>query len=70
MCDTLAAYYWLWVIVGTAVALTTPAVFAGMTPASYSMGLFCIMMSMGFTITLQDFQEALRDPGTSTLLWK
>jgi hypothetical protein len=62
VCDTVAAYYWLWIILGTAVALTHPAIFAGMTSSSYSIGLFCIMISMGFTISRSDFQQALCKP--------
>eukprot|EP00241_Pyramimonas_parkeae_P005871 CAMPEP_0114232280 /NCGR_PEP_ID=MMETSP0058-20121206/4519_1 /TAXON_ID=36894 /ORGANISM="Pyramimonas parkeae, CCMP726" /LENGTH=402 /DNA_ID=CAMNT_0001343737 /DNA_START=184 /DNA_END=1392 /DNA_ORIENTATION=+ len=59
----VAGLYWLWISIGAVLALTTPAVFSGVTREMFPVGLFFVLASMGFTLTRQDFVDTWRMPG-------
>ena len=73
MLSTAASLYPLYVTAGGVVACVKPSVFAWFVekgPASYSLSLGLIMLSMGITLKLRDFFNLLiQRPFSVSFLW-
>jgi BASS family bile acid:Na+ symporter len=55
----------LWTVLFTGIALKSPSSFAFFTTEYFTAALAALMLSMGITLTPQDFKDVASNPGTS-----
>ncbi|KAJ1422438.1 sodium bile acid symporter family-domain-containing protein [Ochromonadaceae sp. CCMP2298] len=61
--DTLTTLFPLWTIIFAGLAVTRPETFAWFTTKYFTGFLGALMLSMGITLTPQDFTRVLQEPG-------
>ncbi|KAB1209194.1 Sodium/pyruvate cotransporter BASS2, chloroplastic [Morella rubra] len=62
--ETLTTLFPLWVILGTVVGILKPAAVTWLQTDLFTLGLGFLMLSMGLTLTFDDFRRCLRNPWT------
>lgn len=62
--ETLTSLFPLWVILGTIVGLVKPAAVTWLQTDLFTLGLGFLMLSMGLTLTFDDFRKTFRNPWT------
>ncbi|KAI3409318.1 uncharacterized protein J3R85_019498, partial [Psidium guajava] len=62
--ETLTTLFPVWVILGTIVGIYKPAAVAWLETDLFTVGLGFLMLSMGLTLTFEDFRRCLRNPWT------
>ncbi|PSS15622.1 Sodium/pyruvate cotransporter like [Actinidia chinensis var. chinensis] len=70
--ETLTTLFPLWVILGTILGIYKPAAVTWLETDLFTVGLGFLMLSMGLTLTFEDFRRCLRNPWTvrkNSLMW-
>uniref|UniRef100_A0A7N0RBK9 Uncharacterized protein n=1 Tax=Kalanchoe fedtschenkoi TaxID=63787 RepID=A0A7N0RBK9_KALFE len=62
--ETLTTLFPLWVIIGTVVGIYKPSAVTWLETDLFTVGLGFLMLSMGLTLTFEDFRRCLRNPWT------
>lgn len=62
--ETLTSLFPVWVILGTIIGLVKPAAVTWLQTDLFTYGLGFLMLSMGLTLTFDDFRRCLRNPWT------
>lgn len=62
--ETLTTLFPLWVILGTILGIYKPATVTWLETDLFTLGLGFLMLSMGLTLTFEDFRRCLRNPWT------
>ncbi|KAK4489251.1 hypothetical protein RD792_005048 [Penstemon davidsonii] len=62
--ETLTTLFPLWVIIGTLIGIYKPAMVTWLETDLFTVGLGFLMLSMGLTLTFEDFRRCLRNPWT------
>ncbi|KAL2553736.1 Sodium/pyruvate cotransporter BASS2 [Forsythia ovata] len=62
--ETLTTLFPLWVILGTTIGIYKPAAVTWLQTDLFTVGLGFLMLSMGLTLTFEDFRRCLRNPWT------
>ncbi|CAH2042067.1 unnamed protein product [Thlaspi arvense] len=62
--ETLTTLFPVWVILGTIIGICKPAVVTWLETDLFTLGLGFLMLSMGLTLTFEDFRRCLRNPWT------
>nr|XP_009587110.1 sodium/pyruvate cotransporter BASS2, chloroplastic [Nicotiana tomentosiformis] len=62
--ETLTTLFPLWVILGTILGIYKPAAVTWLETDLFTLGLGFLMLSMGLTLTFEDFRRCLRNPWT------
>ncbi|KAG6723796.1 hypothetical protein I3842_03G225200 [Carya illinoinensis] len=62
--ETLTTLFPVWVILGTVVGIYKPAAVTWLETDLFTLGLGFLMLSMGLTLTFEDFRRCLRNPWT------
>ncbi|PIN03630.1 Na+-bile acid cotransporter [Handroanthus impetiginosus] len=62
--ETLTTLFPVWVILGTIIGIYKPAVVTWLETDLFTLGLGFLMLSMGLTLTFEDFRRCLRNPWT------
>ncbi|XP_023001525.1 sodium/pyruvate cotransporter BASS2, chloroplastic [Cucurbita maxima] len=62
--ETLTTLFPLWVILGTIIGIYKPAAVTWLETDLFTLGLGFLMLSMGLTLTFEDFRRCLRNPWT------
>ncbi|KAK7292086.1 hypothetical protein RIF29_07770 [Crotalaria pallida] len=62
--ETLTTLFPLWVILGAIVGIYKPAAVTWLETDLFTLGLGFLMLSMGLTLTFEDFRRCLRNPWT------
>ncbi|KAJ4952738.1 hypothetical protein NE237_029570 [Protea cynaroides] len=62
--ETLTTLFPLWVILGTIIGIYKPAAVTWLQTDLFTVGLGFLMLSMGLTLTFDDFRRCLRNPWT------
>ncbi|XP_074303692.1 sodium/pyruvate cotransporter BASS2, chloroplastic [Silene latifolia] len=62
--ETLTTLFPVWVIVGTLIGIYKPAAVTWLQTDLFTVGLGFLMLSMGLTLTFEDFRRCLRNPWT------
>uniref|UniRef100_A0A2P2LB66 Sodium/pyruvate cotransporter BASS2ic n=2 Tax=Rhizophora mucronata TaxID=61149 RepID=A0A2P2LB66_RHIMU len=62
--ETLTTLFPVWVILGTIVGIYKPAAVTWLETDLFTLGLGFLMLSMGLTLTFEDFRRCLRNPWT------
>ncbi|CAL1359381.1 unnamed protein product [Linum trigynum] len=62
--ETLTTLFPLWVILGTIIGIYKPAAVTWLQTDLFTVGLGFLMLSMGLTLTFEDFRRCLRNPWT------
>ncbi|KAK8515499.1 hypothetical protein V6N13_139523 [Hibiscus sabdariffa] len=62
--ETLTTLFPVWVILGTIVGIYKPDAVTWLGPDLFTLGLGFLMLSMGLTLTFEDFRRCLRNPWT------
>ncbi|CAI0543110.1 unnamed protein product [Linum tenue] len=62
--ETLTTLFPLWVILGTVIGIYKPAAVTWLQTDLFTVGLGFLMLSMGLTLTFEDFRRCLRNPWT------
>ncbi|XP_030549981.1 sodium/pyruvate cotransporter BASS2, chloroplastic isoform X2 [Rhodamnia argentea] len=62
--ETLTTLFPVWVILGTIVGIYKPAAVTWLETDLFTVGLGFLMLSMGLTLTFEDFRRCLRNPWT------
>ncbi|OIS98645.1 PREDICTED: sodium/pyruvate cotransporter BASS2, chloroplastic [Nicotiana attenuata] len=62
--ETLTTLFPLWVILGTILGIYKPAAVTWLETDLFTLGLGFLMLSMGLTLTFDDFRRCLRNPWT------
>ncbi|XP_010249921.1 PREDICTED: sodium/pyruvate cotransporter BASS2, chloroplastic-like isoform X2 [Nelumbo nucifera] len=62
--ETLTTLFPLWVILGTIIGIYKPAAVTWLETDLFTVGLGFLMLSMGLTLTFDDFRRCLRNPWT------
>ncbi|KAL6223962.1 hypothetical protein ACLB2K_002819 [Fragaria x ananassa] len=62
--ETLTTLFPLWVIIGTIVGIYKPSAVTWLETDLFTLGLGFLMLSMGLTLTFEDFRRCLRNPWT------
>ncbi|KAL2532657.1 Sodium/pyruvate cotransporter BASS2 [Abeliophyllum distichum] len=62
--ETLTTLFPLWVILGTIIGIYKPAAVTWLRTDLFTVGLGFLMLSMGLTLTFEDFRRCLRNPWT------
>eukprot|EP00897_Mesotaenium_endlicherianum_P010678 jgi/Mesen1/9639/ME000067S09030 len=62
--ETLTSLFPLWVLLGTIIGLTHPPAVTWLQTDLFTWGLGFLMLSMGLTLTFDDFRRCLRNPWT------
>jgi BASS family bile acid:Na+ symporter len=60
--DVATTLFPLWTVICSGIALKSPASFAWFTTEYFTAGLAALMLSMGITLTPQDFMDVLKEP--------
>jgi BASS family bile acid:Na+ symporter len=60
--DVATTLFPLWTVLFTGIALKSPSSFAWFTTEYFTAGLAALMLSMGITLTPQDFVDVLQEP--------
>lgn len=61
--DIATTLFPLWTVICSAIALKSPSSFAWFTTEYFTAGLAALMLSMGITLTPQDFIDVAKQPG-------
>ncbi|XP_022751697.1 sodium/pyruvate cotransporter BASS2, chloroplastic-like [Durio zibethinus] len=64
MIETLTTLFPVWVILGTIIGIYKPAAVTWLETDLFTIGLGFLMLSMGLTLTFEDFRRCLRNPWT------
>ncbi|KAK2967770.1 hypothetical protein RJ640_029666 [Escallonia rubra] len=62
--ETLTTLFPLWVILGTLIGIYRPSAVTWLQTDLFTVGLGFLMLSMGLTLTFDDFRRCLRNPWT------
>ncbi|KAF6166964.1 hypothetical protein GIB67_030657 [Kingdonia uniflora] len=62
--ETLTTLFPVWVILGTVIGIYKPAAVTWLQTDLFTLGLGFLMLSMGLTLTFEDFRRCLRNPWT------
>lgn len=62
--ETLTTLFPLWVILGTVIGIYKPSAVTWLETDLFTVGLGFLMLSMGLTLTFEDFRRCLRNPWT------
>ncbi|KAG6662361.1 hypothetical protein I3843_03G219600 [Carya illinoinensis] len=62
--ETLTTLFPVWVILGTVVGIYKPAAVTWLETDLFTLGLGFLMLSMGLTLTFEDFRRCLQNPWT------
>ncbi|KAF9662481.1 hypothetical protein SADUNF_Sadunf18G0057600 [Salix dunnii] len=62
--ETLTTLFPLWVILGTILGIYKPAAVTWLETDLFTLGLGFLMLSMGLTLTFEDFRRCLKNPWT------
>ncbi|XP_022145090.1 sodium/pyruvate cotransporter BASS2, chloroplastic [Momordica charantia] len=62
--ETLTTLFPLWVILGTVIGIYRPAAVTWLETDLFTVALGFLMLSMGLTLTFEDFRRCLRNPWT------
>nr|ACZ98535.1 transmembrane domain protein [Malus domestica] len=62
--ETLTTLFPVWVILGTILGIYKPAAVTWLQTDLFTLGLGFLMLSMGLTLTFEDFRRCLRNPWT------
>ncbi|KAL5729452.1 Sodium/pyruvate cotransporter bass2 [Ranunculus cassubicifolius] len=62
--ETLTTLFPLWVILGTIIGIYKPSAVTWLETDLFTVGLGFLMLSMGLTLTFEDFRRCLRNPWT------
>lgn len=62
--ETLTTLFPLWVILGTIIGIYKPSAVTWLETDLFTLGLGFLMLSMGLTLTFDDFRRCLRNPWT------
>ncbi|MGV7337195.1 bile acid:sodium symporter family protein, partial [Mycobacterium kansasii] len=62
--ELLTTLFPLWVILGTLVGIFKPSLVTWLETDLFTLGLGFLMLSMGLTLTFEDFRRCLRNPWT------
>ncbi|XP_073147738.1 sodium/pyruvate cotransporter BASS2, chloroplastic-like [Henckelia pumila] len=62
--ELLTTLFPLWVILGTVIGIYKPAAVTWLGTDLFTVGLGLLMLSMGLTLTFEDFRKCLRNPWT------
>uniref|UniRef100_A0A803NWZ4 Sodium/pyruvate cotransporter BASS2, chloroplastic n=2 Tax=Cannabis sativa TaxID=3483 RepID=A0A803NWZ4_CANSA len=62
--ETLTTLFPLWVILGTIIGIYKPSAVTWLETDLFTVGLGFLMLSMGLTLTFEDFKRCLRNPWT------
>ncbi|KAK8682902.1 hypothetical protein V6N13_038982 [Hibiscus sabdariffa] len=62
--ETLTTLFPVWVILGTIIGIYKPAAVTWLETDLFTVGLGFLMLSMGLTLTFEDFKRCLRNPWT------
>ncbi|XP_043699341.1 sodium/pyruvate cotransporter BASS2, chloroplastic-like [Telopea speciosissima] len=62
--ETLTTLFPVWVIIGTIIGIYKPAAVTWLETDLFTVGLGFLMLSMGLTLTFEDFRRCLRNPWT------
>ncbi|KAL0324412.1 UNVERIFIED_CONTAM: Sodium/pyruvate cotransporter BASS2, chloroplastic [Sesamum calycinum] len=62
--ETLTTLFPVWVILGTIIGIYKPAMVTWLETDLFTVGLGFLMLSMGLTLTFDDFRRCLRNPWT------
>ncbi|XP_022755085.1 sodium/pyruvate cotransporter BASS2, chloroplastic-like isoform X3 [Durio zibethinus] len=62
--ETLTTLFPVWVILGTIIGIYKPAAVTWLETDLFTVGLGFLMLSMGLTLTFEDFRRCLRNPWT------
>ncbi|KAL9684927.1 hypothetical protein QQ045_022369 [Rhodiola kirilowii] len=62
--ETLTTLFPLWVIIGTVIGIYKPSAVTWLETDLFTVGLGFLMLSMGLTLTFEDFRRCLRNPWT------
>lgn len=62
--ETLTTLFPVWVILGTVIGICKPAAVTWLETDLFTWGLGFLMLSMGLTLTFEDFRRCLRNPWT------
>ncbi|KAI8024529.1 hypothetical protein LOK49_LG03G01451 [Camellia lanceoleosa] len=62
--EMLTTLFPVWVILGTIIGIYKPAAVAWLQTDLFTVGLGFLMLSMGLTLTFEDFRRCLRNPWT------
>lgn len=62
--ETLTTLFPLWVILGTIIGIYKPSAVTWLQTDLFTVGLGFLMLSMGLTLTFDDFRRCLRNPWT------
>ncbi|KGN65391.1 sodium/pyruvate cotransporter BASS2, chloroplastic [Cucumis sativus] len=62
--ETLTTLFPVWVILGTILGIYKPAAVTWLETDLFTVGLGFLMLSMGLTLTFEDFRRCLRNPWT------
>ena len=65
--DNTTTLFPVWTVLGAAVGLMYPSVFAAVSTSYFTAMLAALMLSMGITLTLKDFQDCLTKPVPVTI---
>ncbi|WZY90673.1 hypothetical protein YC2023_047408 [Brassica napus] len=66
--ELLTTLFPLWVILGTLVGIFKPSLVTWLETDLFTLGLGFLMLSMGLTLTFEDFRRCLRNPWTTLKL--
>ncbi|KAK9149774.1 hypothetical protein Scep_008531 [Stephania cephalantha] len=64
MIETLTTLFPVWIILGTIISIYKPAAVTWLETDLFTAGLGFLMLSMGLTLTFEDFRRCLRNPWT------
>uniref|UniRef100_A0A7N0TBW2 Uncharacterized protein n=1 Tax=Kalanchoe fedtschenkoi TaxID=63787 RepID=A0A7N0TBW2_KALFE len=62
--ETLTTLFPVWVIIGTIIGIYKPSAVTWLETDLFTVGLGFLMLSMGLTLTFEDFRRCLRNPWT------
>ncbi|KAF8407001.1 hypothetical protein HHK36_006122 [Tetracentron sinense] len=62
--ETLTTLFPVWIILGTIIGIYKPAAVTWLETDLFTVGLGFLMLSMGLTLTFEDFRRCLRNPWT------
>ncbi|KAL7123233.1 hypothetical protein ACP275_01G092800 [Erythranthe tilingii] len=62
--ETLTTLFPVWVILGTVIGIYKPSMVTWLQTDLFTVGLGFLMLSMGLTLTFEDFRRCLRNPWT------
>lgn len=62
--DVLTTMFPVWVFLGASIGIAKPSMVTWLSSDLFTLGLGFLMLSMGLTLTFEDFKKCLRNPGT------